>query len=126
MRRVLDASALLVLLNAEPGVEVVSQALPLGVMSAVNLSEVIAKLAEAGMPEAVARQAIGGLAVEVVSFDDEQAYMAGMLRPLTMHLGLSLGDRACLALARLLNSPALTTDRLWAQLDLGIEVEILR
>ncbi len=57
MRRVLDASALLVLLNAEPGAEVVSQAHPQGVMSAVNLSEVIAKLAEAGMPEAVARQA---------------------------------------------------------------------
>ena len=59
MRRVLDTSALLVLLNAEPGVEIVAQALPLGVMSAVNLSEVIAKLAEKGMPEAVARQAIG-------------------------------------------------------------------
>ena len=126
MRRVLDASALLVLLNAESGVEVVSQALPQGVMSAVNLSEVIAKLAEAGMPEAAARQAIGGLAVEVVSFDDQQSYIAGMLRPLTMPWGLSLGDRACLALAQLLGLPALTTDRLWAQLNLGIEVEIVR
>ncbi len=95
-------------------------------MSAVNLSEVIAKLAEAGMPEAVARQAIGGLAVEVVPFDDEQSFIAGMLRPLTMHLGPSLGDRACLALARLLALPALTTDRLWAQLNLGIEVEVVR
>ena len=126
MRRVLDASALLVLLNAEPGAEVVSQALPQGVMSAVNLSEVVAKLAEAGMSEAAARQAIGGLAVEVVPFDNEQSYVAGMLRPLTMHLGLSLGDRACLALARLLGLPALTTDRPWAQLNLGIEVEIVR
>ncbi len=126
MRRVLDASALLVLLNAESGVEVVSQALPQGVMSAVNLSEVIAKLAEAGMPEAATRQAISGLGVEIVPFDNEQSYVAGMLRPPTMNLGLSLGDRACLALAQLLSLPALTTDGLWAQLDLDIEVEIVR
>lgn len=126
MRRVLDASALLVLLNAESGAEVVSRALPQGVISAVNLSEVIAKLAEAGMPEAAARQVISRLAVEVVPFDAEQSYIAGMLRPLTIHLGLSLGDRACLALARLLSSPALTTDRVWAQLNLGIEIEIVR
>ncbi|MBI2872580.1 MAG: type II toxin-antitoxin system VapC family toxin [Chloroflexi bacterium] len=108
---VLDASALLALLNAEPGAEVVAAALPQAAISAVNLSEVVAKLADAGMPEAAVREALQGLALDVVPFDTDQAYEAGLLRSSTRGVGLSLGDRACLGLARRLNVPALTADR---------------
>ena len=123
---VLDASALLALLNAEPGAEKVAAVLSGAVVSAVNLSEVAAKLAEAGMPEASIRKALDGLALEVVPFDREQAYATGQLRPLTRPLGLSLGDRACLALAQQLGLPAVTTDADWANLELGIDVQLVR
>ena len=123
---VLDASALLALLNAEPGAEKVATVLPGAVVSAVNLSEVVAKLAEAGMPEASIRKALNGLALEVVPFDHEQAYAAGQLRPLTRSLGLSLGDRACLSLGQRLGQPVVTTDGDWAELELGIDVQVVR
>lgn len=77
---VIDASALLALLNAEPGADAVAQALPAAVISAVNLSEVVAKLTQAGMPENAIRQALLPLALKVEPFDEEQAYQAGLLR----------------------------------------------
>ncbi len=123
---VLDASALLALLNCEPGADQVGVMLSSAVVSAVNLSEVTSKLAEVGMPEAAIREALEGLAVEVAPFDREQAYAAGLLRPATMSLGLSLGDRACLSLARRLGLPAVTTDAAWAKLDMGIDVQVVR
>jgi PIN domain nuclease of toxin-antitoxin system len=123
---VLDASALLALLNGEPGAETVAGILQSAAISAVNLSEVVAKLAEAGMPEVAIRQALDGLALEVSPFDAGQAYQAGTMRPLTMAAGLSLGDRACLALAQARKVPALTADTAWRGLDLGIEVQVIR
>ena len=123
---VLDASALLALLNSEPGADQVGAMLSSAVVSAVNLSEVTSKLAEAGMPEAAIREALEGLAVEVAPFDREQAYTAGLLRPATMSLGLSLGDRACLSLAQRLGLPAVTTDAAWAKLDMAVEVRVVR
>jgi len=68
-------------------------------ISAVNLSEVIAKLADAGMPEGEIRETLEPLGLEVAEFDADQAYQAGLLRPLTRQFGLSSGGRACLALA---------------------------
>jgi PIN domain nuclease of toxin-antitoxin system len=108
---VVDASALLALLNAEPGADIVAEALPGGVISAVNLSEVVAKLCEAGMPENAIRQALQPLGLEIVPFDEEQAYQAGLLRAATQTVGVSLGDRACLSLAKILGVVALTADR---------------
>jgi PIN domain nuclease of toxin-antitoxin system len=123
---VLDASALLALLNQEPGSEAVASIITQAAISAVNLSEVVAKLAEAGMPEAVLRQVLEGLGFEVVPFDETQAFIAGLLRSQTRSLGLSFGDRACLALARERNLPVLTTDRVWENLNLGIEIRVVR
>ena len=125
---VLDASALLCLLNGENGANRVIDALPRSSISAVNISEVYAKLADTGGSEAKIAHAIGVLHLKVEPFDDEQARVAGMLRPLTKALGLSLGDRACLALARGRSASALTTDRIWTELPevLGISVELLR
>ena len=125
-RSVLDASALLVLLNDEPGADKVADLLPEALISSVNLSEVVAKLAEEGMPEASIRQALDGLALETVPFDREQAYSAGLLRPTTRSLGLSLGDRACLGLARQIGLPAVTTDGVWHEVDIGVMVELIR
>lgn len=123
---VLDASALLALLNGEPGEEVVAEAIPDAVISAVNLSEVVARLCEAGMPEGAIRQALLPLALDVEPFDEDQAYQAGLLRAATRSAGLSLGDRGCLKLARKLGVPALTADKTWLDLSLGVAVRPIR
>ena len=123
---VIDASALLALLNAEPGADVVAEALPGGVISAINLSEVVAKLCEAGVPEKAIHQALQPLGIEIVPFDEEQAYRAGLLRASTQDMGVSLGDRACLSLARMLGVKALTADRAWAGLSVGATIKLIR
>lgn len=123
---VLDASAILALLNAEPGAEAVEDTLPGAVTSTVNLSETIAKLAERGMPEAVIRAALGEIGLQVIPFDEDLAYQTGMLRVSTRSAGLSFGDRACLALGRQLKLPVLTTDRGWTSLDVGVQVRLIR
>ena len=123
---VLDASAVLALLNQETGSEEISQFIGNAAISAVNLSEVIAKLAEAGIPTEDIRQILGNLNLEVIPFNEEQALKAGMMRPATKSIGLSFGDRACLALGIFLNQPVLTTDRLWGSLSVGIEIRVVR
>ena len=110
---VLDATALLAYLNAEAGQERVHEHFNEAAISAVNLAEVIAKLRELGKSEVVINQALALLDLEVIAFDEQQAVAAGFLRPSIMRY-LSLGDRACLALARALNVPALTADRRWS------------
>ena len=127
--RVLDASAALAFLRGEPGASRVSEALATGViMSAVNVAEVATRLAVDDVPEARVREGIELLHVDVEPFDEADALAAGMLRPVTRALGLSLGDRACLALAMKSGLPALTGDRAWRDLPriLDIEIEIFR
>ncbi|GAQ00105.1 type II toxin-antitoxin system VapC family toxin [Leptolyngbya sp. NIES-2104] len=123
---VLDASAVLALLNQEPGGEIVAQFIEQASISAVNFSKVVTKLAEAGTPEEAIAQILDNLSLEIISFEKTQAVRAGMLRPLTRSLGLSLGDRACLALGLYLNQPIITTDRQWASLNLEIEIRVIR
>jgi len=108
---VLDASALLALLNREPGHEEIARSISRSAISAVNLSEVVAKLSESGMPGGEIRNALDGLALEVHAFERAQAYRAGLLRTETKPRSLSFGDRACLALGQHLDLPVLTTDR---------------
>ena len=126
MNVILDASAVLALLNAEPGASVVAGAVSDAAISAVNLSEVVAKLIEGGMPAEAVRETLQELELEVISFDAHQAYEAGLLRISTRSLGLSFGDRACLGLAQRNGVPVLTTDRNWSRLDAGIEVQLAR
>ena len=123
---VLDASAILALLNQETGSEEVLKFIGKAAISTVNLSEVIAKLADAGIPEEDIREIISHLNLEVIDFNEEQALKAGILRPITKSIGLSFGDRACLALGIILNQPVLTTDRLWGSINVGVEVRLLR
>ncbi len=129
---VLDASALLAFLQREPGQERVAEAIaPGSAISAVNVSEVVAKLRDASTPEPAIRQSLDSLAargLEVVPFDRSLALAAGFLRPLTRELGLSLGDRACLALGRVRGQPVLTADRGWTAVAgaLGVDVRVIR
>ena len=110
----------------ERGAERVAALLPGAEIGAVNLSEVVAKLQEHGVPDARIERDIAALNLAVVPFDAAQAMAAGKLRVPTRGLGLSLGDRACLALAAARGVPAVTTDRGWAGLDFGVEVIVAR
>jgi ribonuclease VapC len=123
---VVDASAILALMQREPGADLVADAISRGVASAVNLAEVAAKLAERGHTDARVRDRVERLRLDVAELTIEDAFLAGLLRPLTREAGLSLGDRACLALAQRLGKPAVTADRRWAALDLGIKIELIR
>jgi PIN domain nuclease of toxin-antitoxin system len=125
-KSVLDASALLALLNAEDGSVVVQEFLPRSIVSAVNLAEVVTRLSILGMPEEEARQALNVLGLEVIPFDEDQALRVGFLSASTRPLGLSLGDRACLSLALTTHATALTADRSWKELDIGVEIKLIR
>ena len=128
----LDASALLAYLADEPGAGRVQGAIAAGAaVSAVNLAEVLSKLADRGAdPEAavaaLTARGLLGAAVAVEPFSAADAVAAARLRPLTRAEGLSLGDRACLATAQRLGLAALTADRRWAQLHLPVAVELIR
>lgn len=124
---ILDASALLALLNQEPGADVVARFVASGTaICSVNLAEVVGKLTGSGMPLEIARHAIAPLGIQVVPFDEELAYVAGYLDPLTRPLGLGLGDRCCIALGKRSALPVLTGDAVWASAELGTEVRLIR
>ena len=126
MSIVFDSSAVLAILLDEPGAQRASAILDGGVLSAVNASEVVARLIDQGASDEDARGALHGLDLAVRPFDGSLAVAAGLLRRATRRHGLSLGDRACLALAHRERAPVLTADRAWTALDLDIEVELIR
>ncbi|EQB14876.1 MULTISPECIES: type II toxin-antitoxin system VapC family toxin [Sphingobium] len=123
---ILDASALLCLLFGEPGAELVEERLAGALVSAVNYHEVFAKLVDRGVEADEARAMLAELDIEIVAADRQQADLGGTLRASTRSLGLSLGDRSCLALAQVSNGVAVTADKAWGSLDAGIIVEIVR
>lgn len=123
---VLDASAILAMVHREPGAEVVAEKLPRAIVSAVNVAEVAARLSDGGMRDGDIQTTIREMDIDIVAFDNALALASGTLRPLTRHAGLSLGDRACLALARARSLPVLTADRVWADLQIGVEVQLIR
>jgi ribonuclease VapC len=124
---VLDASALLAVLNAEPGAEKLTPQLLSGAtISTVNLAEVQSKLVSRGIkPDEAWEATISPIRAAAV-FTDEQAKIAGSLVAQTKAFGLSLGDRACLALGIALKAPVYTADRLWKNLKLGIRIHVVR
>lgn len=124
---ILDASALLALLLHEPGEERVREAIDQGaVISAVNLAEVASRLVDEGLPDETVIAVLANCEAPIVDFRQSIAIQSGLLRRTTRSLGLSNGDRACLATARDLDIPAVTSDRIWATLDLGIDVQLIR
>lgn len=125
---VLDASAALALLFAETGQEEVAKALESGhvQMSAVNYAEAFGRLKAFGASKTEAAEALDTLGVAIIPFDKEQAVIAGDLAQATAPLGLSLGDRACLALSKQTGHSAITADKAWAGLKFHPKVRLIR
>ena len=123
---VLDASALLCLLNDEPGADKVIDVLTGSVLGTTNLAEVVSKLRDCGLTLDEVREVIGGLHLDVRPLSSSQSMAIGDLRPATKSLGLSLGDRACLALALDLGAELFTTDADLASADLGVRITDVR
>ena len=126
MSVVFDSSAVLAIAFGERGADRAADALSDGVLSAVNASEVIARLVERGASDEDARESLRGFGLAIRPFDEGLAIAAGLLRRSTRTHGLSLGDRACLALARRERATVLTADHSWAALELGLEMEFIR
>jgi len=95
-------------------------------MSAVNFAEVVGKLLETGMPESSLKVVMENLELQIESLDDQQAWKTGLLRMSTRELGLSLGDRACLALAHFKKLPVMTADKQWDKLTIDLDIIQLR
>jgi len=125
-RVVLDSSALLAYTHGELGANKVASALSNAMMSSVNVAEVVTKLALGGMDSATITRMFREFELAIADFTAELALDAGLLAPHTKHLGQSLGDRACLALAHREGAAVLTTDRAWRNLDVGVEIELIR
>lgn len=125
-RRVLDASALLCILFREPGAEQAEARLSKALVSAANLHEVLSKLVDRGVSIEEARAMLDDLDIEIVPVDAEQAALGGALRAATRPFGLSLGDRTCLALAQAMQATAVSTDRAWSRLEIGVPIEVVR
>ncbi len=124
---ILDASALIAYLADEAGADIVEEAIKTGaIISTVNLSEVAVKLLSRSAKKEDLRNALQALGIATITFDEEQAYCAGELFIQTQRAGLSLGDRACLALAKVKQGVALTADTAWARIDIGVRVELIR
>lgn len=123
---VLDASVLLAHIRGERGSDPVPQIAADAFLSTVNLAEIYCKLLERNVSADQADSIIYRYGFDVVPFDEELARRTGGLRPVTKTLGLSLGDRACLALAQREALPVFTTDRNWTKLNIGIEIRVVR
>lgn len=126
MRFILDASALIAAILEEPGVEFVRSILSQSMMSSANMVEVASRLIDIGYEPELALQQLDALGVEVVPFDQKLAVAAAMLRAETRAAGLSLADRACLALAIQQQATAVTADRAWARVRLACAIELIR
>jgi ribonuclease VapC len=122
----LDASALLAFLFREEGHERVESVIETACVSAVNLAEVIGRFTRDGHEALDVLRHISSTAIEVVPFTAADAALSAALLPRTKRLGLSFGDRACLALALARGIPALTADRAWKHLGVGVEVQVIR
>lgn len=126
--QVLDASAVLAVLNGEAGQDVVMSAFLSGeaMISSVNAGEVVAKLVEWGADPRLARNSVLGLPMRIVDVDAGLGLRSGELRETTRAVGLSLGDRVCLALAEREAGVALTADTVWSSLRMDVQVRQIR
>jgi PIN domain nuclease of toxin-antitoxin system len=122
----LDASALLAFLFRERGCGRVAAHIDEACLSTVNLSEVLGRFARDGLDTHDAARRIAATTIEIALFSAHHAQLAAELLPIARPLGLSLGDRACLALAQSRGVPAVTADRAWSRLDIDVELIMIR
>lgn len=122
----LDASALLAFLFRETGHEQVALLMGESCLSTVNLSEVIGRFVRDGYDAQLVLKQISATSIEIVPFSANQAAIAASLQPYTRSQGLSLADRACLSLALQRNIAAVTADRIWQEIQVGIQVIAIR
>lgn len=124
---ILDASALLAMLNSEKGKEEIEKILPFSVMSTVNIAEVVGELHnKLALEIEECENIILTMVNRIVDFDIKQSMKCAELKKHTRQYGLSLGDRACMSLGLALNLPIYTADKIWAQLDIGCKIVLLR
>jgi len=126
IRVVLDASALLAVLNAEPGADIVRASLPGAVISSVNYSEVLKKAIERGGTGDAGAAFVRGLSVAIIPFDPALAQASAELYPQCKEFGLSLADRACLALGIQRDATVFTADSKWKELGLSVKLKLIR
>ena len=124
MKFVLDSSAVLALLKPEPAKLDLAPLMAGNAIASVNYSEVADYFARQGHPRQLIAEMLTNLDMDIIVVDAELALDAAMMKPLTRKLGLSLGDRCCLSLAKRLGVPALTGDRKWALIADAVDVEI--
>lgn len=122
---ILDASAILALLRLEPGFQQVADVIANGIVSVVNESEVISKLVWHGHTSEQALGVVADLPYRTVGLDRSLAQRAGLLWQLTKPQGLSFADRCCLALAEKERLPVLTADRRWAEVSMGLHIQLI-
>jgi ribonuclease VapC len=124
---VIDASALLAVACGESGSEVVLGLINTQecVISSVNVAEVAARLIDLGLPVSELDQAIAQFNVDTIDFNHRQSLISAEIRPITRSIGLSLGDRACLALAKASNGCAVTADRIWLEVAEALEIPVI-
>ena len=125
-RAVLDSSILIAILRREPNAANFARDVSRAIVSSVNAAETMSKLIRLGATDERAWHDVRMLADEIVSFDERQGRLAGELVRATKPFGLSLGDRACLALALTEGLPVYTTDRAWAAVDVGVTIHVVR
>jgi ribonuclease VapC len=123
---VFDSSVVLAWLLHEPGAETLLELIPDAFLSSVNAAEVQSRLVRRGIEPKAAWESIIASVQELIPFDATLAEIAGTLVLQTKPFGLSLGDRACLALAKTMGVPAYTADRAWAELEVGVDVRLVR
>ena len=123
---VLDASAFLALIHKETGYKKVDQILPWACISAVNFSEVVAKLTDRNGTDREICEILEIFKLPVIPFDYEHGFIAGLLRAETRSRGLSFGDRACLSVGIQRELTVITADKAWENLSLGIEIRMIR
>ncbi|NEQ47574.1 MAG: type II toxin-antitoxin system VapC family toxin [Leptolyngbya sp. SIOISBB] len=126
MRMVFDSSVIMAILRDEPGRDVGEKHLEQAMLSIVNYAEVTSILGRSRPSTTALKRAVQPFEPYVVAINTDIAQMAGALVAETKELGLSLGDRVCLALGISHNLPILTADKTWSQLDLPIEVNQIR
>jgi ribonuclease VapC len=126
MKIVVDASIILAIFLKEPGVEKAIQRIKGAWCSTVNLTEIITRCVDGKIPALEASDFLSANGIVFAAHDENLARLAAGLRSTTRHKGLSLGDRACLALAIRESATVITTDRAWAELDVGCKIEVIR